>query len=103
MKKGQPLQKSEEKLERWNQHFEKVLNVQKEAGVNVLGDLEDHSETDTPKLTREVELAVKKLQHGKAVGEDEIVADEKNGGKVMINWLLEILQEVWRTKQLPSE
>ena len=26
----QPLQKSEEKLECWNQHFEKVLNVQKE-------------------------------------------------------------------------
>ena len=27
----------------------------------------------------------------------------KNGGEVMIDWLLEILQEVWRTKQLPSE
>ena len=24
-------------------------------------------------------------------------------GEVMIDWLLEILQEVWRTKQLPSE
>ena len=47
---------------------------------------------------------MKKLQNGKAVGEDEIVAEMlKNGGEVMIDWLLEILQEVWRTKQLPSE
>ena len=28
--RGQPLQKNEEKLERWKQHFEKVLNVQNE-------------------------------------------------------------------------
>lgn len=47
---------------------------------------------------------MKKLQNGKAAGEDEIVAEMlKNGGEVMIDWLLEILQEVWRTKQLPSE
>ena len=71
----------------------------------VLEDLEDHSETGTSQLTREeVEQAVKKLQNGKAAGEDEIVAEMlKNGGEVMIDWLLEILQEVWRTKQLPSE
>ena len=103
--RGQPLQKSEEKLERWKQHFEKVLNVQNEVEANVLEDLEDHSETDTSQLTREeVEQAVKKLQNGKAAGEDEIVAEMlKSGGEVMIDWLLEILQEVWRTKQLPSE
>ena len=43
---------------------------------------------------------MKKLQNGKAVGEDEIVAEMlTNGGEVMIDWLLEILHEVWRTKQ----
>ena len=49
-------QKSEEKLEQWKQIFEKVLNVQNEVEANVLGDLEDHSETDTPvpQVTREV-------------------------------------------------
>ena len=50
------------RLESWNQHFELVLNVQKEVEANVLGDLEEHSETDIPQMTREeVELAVKKL------------------------------------------
>ena len=79
--------------------------MQNKVEANVLEDLEDHSETDTSQLTREeVELAVKKLQNGKATGEDEIVAEMlKNGGEVMIDWLLEILQEVWGTKQLPSE
>ena len=84
--RGQPLQKSEEKLECWNQHFEKVLNVQKEVEANVLGDLEEHSETNTPQQTKEeVELAVKKLQDGKAAAEDNIVADENTGGEVMID------------------
>lgn len=40
--RGQPLQMSEEKLEQWKQHFEKVLNVQKEVEANGLEDLEDH-------------------------------------------------------------
>ena len=38
----QPLQNSEEKLEWWKQHFEKVLNVQNEVEASVLEDLEDH-------------------------------------------------------------
>ena len=46
----------------------------------------------------QVEQAVKK-KNGKAVGKDEIEM-LKNGGEVMIDWLLEILQEVWRMKQL---
>ena len=103
--RGQTLQKSEEKLERWKHHFAKVLSVQNEVEVNVLEDLEDHSEADTSQLTREeVKQAVKKLQNDKVAGEDEIVAEMlKNKGEVLIDWLLEILQEVCRTKQLPSE
>ena len=46
---------------------------------------------------------MKILQDGQAAVEDEIVADEKNGGEVMIDWLLQILQQMWKTKQLPSE
>ena len=50
-------------------------------------DLEDHSETDTPQVTREeVKQAVKKLQNGKVSGKDEIMAEVlKNGGEVMID------------------
>ena len=80
------------------EHHE-CMNVQKEVEANVLGDLEEHSETDIPQMTKEeVELAVKKLQDGQAAGEDEILADEKNEGKVMIDrW------DTVRTNQVPSE
>ena len=47
---------------------------------------------------------MKKLQDGIAAREDVIVGELlKNGGEVIIDWLLEILQEVWRTKRVPSE
>ena len=102
---GQPLQKSEERLARWKRHFEKVLNVQSVVEGNVVEELEDRSEVEITQVTREeVEQAVRKLQNCKAAGEDEIVAELlKNGGDAMIDWLLEILQEVWKTKQVPSE
>ncbi len=49
-------------------------------------DREEHSETNTPQQTKEeVELAVKKLQDGKAAAEDNIVADENTGGEVMLD------------------
>ena len=79
---GQPLQKSEEKLARWKRHFDKVLNVQSVVAENVVEELENHSEAETTQVTgEEVEKAVRKLQNGKAAGEDEIVAMLlKNGG-----------------------
>ena len=55
--------------------LEKLLNVHNEVEVNVLGDLEDHSKTDTHQVTRGVKQAVKEIQNGNAVGEDEIAAD----------------------------
>ena len=62
--------------------------------------LQDHSGTGTPEVTREeVERAVKKLQNGKAAGKDRVIAElVKNGGETMIDWLEEVIQEVWRTR-----
>lgn len=66
-----------------------------------------HSETDTPpQVTREVEQALKTLQNGKATIEDESVAEMlKNGGNVIADWLLEILQKctgVQGTADIPN-
>ena len=38
-------------------------------------------------------------KNGKTVEKDEIEM-LKNGGEVMMDWMLEIVQEVWRMKQL---
>ena len=102
---NRPLHKAEEKLARWQRHFSKVLNVQNDLEEGVAMALEDHSQSDTPEVFREeVVRAVNKLQNGKAAGGDKVVAElMKKGGETMINWLLELIQEVWRTGRVPQE
>ena len=67
--------------------------------MNVSEDLEDCSETDMPQVTLDVALPVKKLYNGKSARQNEIgTVLLKNRREVMIEWLLEILQYVWKTK-----
>ena len=102
---NRPLHKAEEKLARWQRHFSEVLNVQNNLEEGVVMALEDHSQSDTPEVSREeVVRAVNKLQNGKAAGGDKVVAElVKKGGETMVNWLLELIQEVWRTGRVPQE
>ena len=74
-----------------------MLNVPSEVVEEVIANVEDWAMTDTTEVTREeVERAVSKLKNGKAVGTDEVVAElVKNGGQAMVNWLWELLREVW--------
>ena len=55
--------------------------------------VEDQATPDT------TEVAVRKLKDGKAL-ESELV---KNGGQAMVDWLWELLREVWRTKRVPQK
>ena len=102
---NRPLHKAEEKLARWQRHFSEVLNVQNDLEEGVVMALEDHSQSDTLEVSREeVVRAVNKLQNGKAAGGDKVVAElVKKGGETMVNWLLELIQEVWRTRRVPQE
>ena len=66
---------------------------------------QDHPHIDTPEVTREeVERAAKKLQNGRAACDDKIVAElVKSGGETMMDWLVELIQEVWKTRRVPQE
>ena len=102
---GQPIQTSKERLSCWKRHFEGVINVPTTVVAEVIADVEDQATNDTSEVTREeVEVAVRKLKNGKAPGSDEIVAElVKNGEQVVVDWLLELLRELWRTKRVPQE
>ena len=102
---GQPIKSKEEKLARWRRHFEVVLNVQNTVAEEVIAGVEDLSTADRAEVTREeVEHTVNKLKNSKAAGSDEIAAEVvKDGGQAMIEWLWELLREVWKTKQVPQE
>ena len=82
-----------------------MLNVQNALEKGAVMALEDHSQSDTPEVSRkEVVRAVNKLQNGKAEGGDKVVAKlVKKGGETMVNWLLELIQEVWRAGRVSQE
>ena len=103
--KGQTLKNPEEKLARWQRHFAKVLNVQNEVAEEVVSELNNHSHGEPPEVSKEeVERAVRKLHNGKAGGQDEVVAGLlKNGGEAVIDWLTEVIQQVWQTGKVPQE
>ena len=45
-----------------------------------------------------------RLQNGKTVGEDRIVEELlKSGGETVIEWLIELMQEVSLTKKVPQD
>ena len=103
--KGQTIKNSEETLTRWQRYFAEVLNVQKKAAEEVLSELEDYSHGETAEVSREeVEEAVGKLRNGKAAGQDEVVAELlKYGREVVIDWLAEVIQQVWQSGKIPQE
>ena len=65
----------------------------------------DSGDIDTPNVTREeVAKAVKRLQNGKAAGENRVVAELlKSGGETVIDCLTELMQEVWQTRKVPQD
>ena len=102
---GQIIKNPEENLARWQRHFAKVLNVQNHVAEDVVSQLENHSHGESPELTREeVKRAVWKLRNGKAAGQDEVEAELlKNGGEAAMDWLTEVMLQIWQSRKVPQE
>ena len=102
---GQILKSPEEKLAGWQRHFTKVLNIQNEVAEEVVSEMENHSHGETPEVTREeVNRAVWKLRNGEAAGPDGVEAELlKNGGEVAMDWLTEVVLQIWQSGKVPQE
>ena len=97
---GQQMKKPEEKLARWKRHFEHTLTVQRQVAADLM-ELEDNAGSDTPGgRSGECSDAAEKWK----AAEERIQAELlKSGGSAVIDWLTELLEEVWSTRQIPQE
>ena len=102
---GHILKGPVEKLARWQRHFAKGLNVQNQVAEEVVSELENHSHEESPEVTREeVKRVVWKLRNGKAAGRDEVEAELlKNGGEAAMDWLTEVVLQIWLSRKVPQE
>ena len=114
--------RTEDKLERWRQHFECVSNVSTEIAedslsripqachcveVNDFGNGSKMTGDDDLVCTpseEEIREAISLLKDKKASGEDEITAEMvKLGGEPVVQWLMWLSQSIWQSEEVPVD
>ncbi|CAF1586116.1 unnamed protein product [Rotaria magnacalcarata] len=110
-KKGTMLLRSDEKLERWREHFEELLvNINSAVGTHTIDSisipnistLEIQRQDKIPTL-EEIQLALSQMKSKKAPGNDGITVDIlKAGGTPVLIWLKELFVEMWGNERIPE-
>ena len=102
---NQPTGTLGESMARWRRHFDNVLNVRREVTMDTAPQPTDNSDVPCVGVQRdEVAAALQKLNLSKAAGSDGISAELlMGGGSVVVDWLLELMEEVWRTGVVPQD
>ncbi|CAF5228955.1 unnamed protein product, partial [Rotaria magnacalcarata] len=105
------LLRSDEKLERWREHFEELLvNVNSAVGTHTIDSisipnisaLEIQRQDKIPTL-EEIQLALSQMKSKKAPGNDGITVDIlKVGGTPVLIWLKELFVEIWENERIPE-
>ena len=102
------LTENRDLLSRWTQHFRMLLNETPNIDPMVLESIIEHSPTqqwmDAVPEVDEIREAVEMLRDGKSPGSDGIHPEIiKNGGSKLLCALHEIVQEAWRTAEVPQD
>ena len=116
-KDGITLQGDRDKLNRWAEHFEEVMNCQVDVDVVPCEDLpivspsfvsSDTSMSDedisAPLSEEEIVTAISELRSGKAPGMDGVSLEMLSlGGGETIRWLKSIFDTIWETESVPRD
>ena len=98
---------SEEKMNRWNEHFNNVLNVVSEFSPEILkmqSDQRLRTEMDVEPSDAEVQAALAKLKMGKAAGKNGILPEQlKYAGEPFVKALGQLVRQVWKEGAVPAE
>lgn len=104
---GELTQGSEEVLQRWHQHFSKLLNQCSEFEAQVIQQMPEMSpmlDLDEPPTEDELLAALSKMKRGKAGGKSGILPElVLYGGAILWDWLLELMQAMWRRGEVVAD
>ena len=103
-KNGMVIEKEAEKLQRWKEHFESVLNRPDPPHLADIQPADTDLDicTDPPSL-EEVTAAIKAMKRGKAPGADGVTAETlKADVNVTAPILTEIFKQIWEEGQIPE-
>ncbi|CAH1239030.1 Hypp5694 [Branchiostoma lanceolatum] len=105
-KDGTLLSKGEDKLARWAEHFEEVLNRPDPTSPPTVFDEPPHPlPIDTSDFTEaEVQEAIKTLKNNKSPGMDGITAEMlKAGGDCTVQWMCHLCNQAWNAGEVPED
>ena len=104
-KLGQTITDSEQKLERWAEHFEQLLNRPAPKNPPDIVEAEIDIEIHCYHPTREEIIhAVKKMKNGKAAGPDGIPAEAlKTDRGTAADMLLPLFEKIWEQEEIPTD
>jgi hypothetical protein len=89
-----------EVLERWREHFNKILNVPSIFRQDVTDNIKQEPVREwmrNPPSIEEIEAAMVKLKFKKAAGNNGILPEMvRCGGRVLAQWLADIVTKIWK-------
>ena len=104
---GELTQGPTEVLQRWHQHFRKLLNQQSEFDESVIQQMPlmtPYMDLDEPPTEEELEAALAKMKRRKAGGKTGILPElVLFGGAILWDRLLELMQVMWRKEEVVAD
>ncbi len=110
-KNGKLLCNASERLKRFREFFNELLNVNSVIDPSVMDEIEpavisasEKARQEKPPTLAEVQLAMKQMKSGKAPGSDEITADlPKAGGLTVVKWLHQLFVDIWESEEIVED